>query len=285
MAQEMLLSNLVTETGALGTAQKIGGSSGGGGGGSVTSVNGKTGAVVLTAADLDDSFKDALLDCFANVAWATDDGQQYYDALEAALYPVDHITAVYTQSGTVYDTDSLDSLKTDLVVTAFYVDGTSAAVAAAKYTLSGTLEAGTSTITVSYGGKTTTFDVTVTEHQKLPLATFVDGYAISKLASTKQCELNATSARMAMQIPIENKNYVFTSADTTKYQLAAYDITSLTPVSEGVYQGGAKTITWHDSDSVSTPGVWLAIKKLDNTNFTEEEVENAEGMVFTYTEE
>lgn len=31
MAQEMLLSNLVTETGALGTAQKIGGSSGGGG--------------------------------------------------------------------------------------------------------------------------------------------------------------------------------------------------------------------------------------------------------------
>lgn len=36
MAQEMLLSNLVTETGALGTAQKIGGSSGGGGGGGGT---------------------------------------------------------------------------------------------------------------------------------------------------------------------------------------------------------------------------------------------------------
>lgn len=35
MAQEMLLSNLVTETGALGTAQKIGGG-GGGGGGTIT---------------------------------------------------------------------------------------------------------------------------------------------------------------------------------------------------------------------------------------------------------
>lgn len=133
---------------------------GGGGSGSVTSVNGKTGAVVLTAADLDDSFKDALLDCIANVVWATEDGQQYYDALVAALYPIDHITAVYTQSGTVYDTDSLDSLKADLVVTAFYQGGGSKTVT--YYTLSGTLEVGTSTITVSYGGKTATFDVTVT---------------------------------------------------------------------------------------------------------------------------
>lgn len=136
---------------------------GSGGGGSVSSVNGKTGAVVLTAADLDDSFKDALLDCFANVAWATEDGQQYYDALEAELYPIGHITAVYTQSGTVYDTDSLDSLKAGLVVTAFYVDGKSKTVAAADYTLSGTFTVGTSTITVGYRGKTTTFTVTVSE--------------------------------------------------------------------------------------------------------------------------
>lgn len=142
-------------------ASKLSGSGGGGGGGSVTSVNGQTGAVVLTAADLDDSFKDALLDCFANVAWATEDGQQYYDALEAALYPIDHITAAYTQSGTVYDTDSIDSLKADLVVTAFYQGGGSKVVT--DYTLSGTLTEGTSTITVSYGGKTATFDVLV-EH-------------------------------------------------------------------------------------------------------------------------
>ena len=72
------------------------------------------------------------------------------------------ISAAYTQSGTVYDTDSLDSLKTDLVVTATYDDTSSATVPAADYTLSGTLTAGTSTITVTYGGKTTTFTVTVT---------------------------------------------------------------------------------------------------------------------------
>ena len=72
------------------------------------------------------------------------------------------ISAVYTQSGTVYDTDTLDSLKDDLVVTANYSDSSTQTVPAADYTLSGTLTAGTSTITVAYGGKTTTFSVTVT---------------------------------------------------------------------------------------------------------------------------
>ena len=159
------------------------------GGGAVDSVNGQTGTVVLDAGDLGydenetyssgtvgdaitdlksdlshvgltDDIKDALLDCFAHVAWADSDGQDYYDALEDALYPLDHIGAVYTQSGTVYDTATLESLKTDLVVTAYYEDNTSEAVT--DYTLSGTLTVGTSTITVTYREKTTTFTVTVT---------------------------------------------------------------------------------------------------------------------------
>ena len=116
------------------------------------------------ATSIPDNVKQALLACFADVAWADDQGQTHYDALEAALYPLDHITAVYTQSGTVYDTDSLDNLKTDLVVTAVYEGGNTETVSAANYTLSGTLTVGTSTITVSYGGKTTTFDVTVATH-------------------------------------------------------------------------------------------------------------------------
>ena len=74
------------------------------------------------------------------------------------------ISAVYTQSGTVYDTDSLDSLKSDLVVTAHWSNSTTSTVPSADYTLSGTLVEGTSTVTVSYGGKTTTFNVTVTEY-------------------------------------------------------------------------------------------------------------------------
>lgn len=108
--------------------------------------------------------KQALLQCFAHTAWTDDQGQDYYDDLEDALYPFDllsSISAVYTQSGTVYDTDSLDSLKADLVVTGNYSDGTYNQTT--KYTLSGTLTVGTSTITVTYGGKTATFTVTVTQ--------------------------------------------------------------------------------------------------------------------------
>lgn len=79
-----------------------------------------------------------------------------------AVMATTSISVVYTQSGTVYDTDALNTLKADLVVTATYSDSTTATVPSADYTLSGTLEEGTSTVTVSYGGATTTFNVTVT---------------------------------------------------------------------------------------------------------------------------
>ena len=120
---------------------------GGGGGGSLTQ-----------------NIKQALLQLAEKVAYVDDDGQDYYDDLEDALYPFDllsSISAVYTQSGTVYDTDSLDSLKSDLVVTGNYSDSTTNTIR--NYTLSGTLTVGTSTITVTYGGKTATFTVTVTQ--------------------------------------------------------------------------------------------------------------------------
>lgn len=113
---------------------------------------------------LTSDIKAALLTCFSKVAWIDDDGQDYYDALELALYPpatLDHIGAVYTQSGVVYPNTSLNDLKTDLVVTAYYSNTSSETVT--SYTLSGTLAVGTSTVTVSYGGKTTTFTVTVSE--------------------------------------------------------------------------------------------------------------------------
>lgn len=113
---------------------------------------------------LTDDIKLALLDCFEHVAWVNDQGQSYYDALEAALYPPANllsITVVFNQGSTViYDNQSLDDLKQYLTVTAHYDNGTTSSVT--NYILSGTLATGTSTITVSYGGKTDTFNVTVT---------------------------------------------------------------------------------------------------------------------------
>ena len=137
-------------------------------------VNGTTYDIEDTTArassGLTDDIKTALLNCFEKVAWIDADGQSYYDALESALYPptnLSSISCVYTQSGTVYNTDSLDSLKSDLVVTAHYDDSSIQTVT--TYTLSGSLRdnIGTTTITVAYGGKTTTFTVTVTADTSL----------------------------------------------------------------------------------------------------------------------
>ena len=71
------------------------------------------------------------------------------------------ISAVYTQGATiVYPDTPLDDLKAGLAVTAAYSNGANLTVTA--YALSGTLTVGSSTVTVTFEGKTTTFNVTVT---------------------------------------------------------------------------------------------------------------------------
>lgn len=126
-------------------------------------LNGVSYEIGGTGSGLTNDVKASLDQLAQKVAYIDDDGSDYYNALHSALYPpanLAYITCVYTQSGIVYTTDSLDSLKSDLVVTAHYTDSSSEIVT--TYTLSGTLTTGTSTITVSYGGKTTTFTVSVT---------------------------------------------------------------------------------------------------------------------------
>lgn len=107
--------------------------------------------------------KQALLNLLARVAYVDEHGQDYYDALEAELFrtaDIVSISAVFDQADAVIlDTDDLDTLKQYLTVTATYEDLSTREIIG--YTLSGTLTVGTSTITVSYGGKTATFTVTV----------------------------------------------------------------------------------------------------------------------------
>ena len=122
------------------------------------------GALAYANSGFNADVKAALLNLLSKVAFIDENGQQYYTELVNAMnnaLGVLSITAVFNQGqNVIYDTDSLNDLKQYLTVTAFYEDGTSGEVTA--YTLSGTLESGTSTITVSYGGKTATFDVIVT---------------------------------------------------------------------------------------------------------------------------
>lgn len=75
------------------------------------------------------------------------------------------LTATYNQTSIIQTTNTLDDLKTDLTVTATWSNSTTSTVASTDYTLSGTLAVGTSVITVSYGGLSTTFNVTVSPKQ------------------------------------------------------------------------------------------------------------------------
>ena len=79
--------------------------------------------------------------------------------VETTAVTISSISAIYNQSGTVFITDSLDSLKDDLTVTATWSDSSTTIVSSSEYTLSGTLAEGSNTITVSYGGQTATFTV------------------------------------------------------------------------------------------------------------------------------
>jgi len=102
--------------------------------------------------------------------WYTDDGS--FDSawnfsntvieditLYAKWLEVVSIAATYTQRTDIFISTPLDYLKAYLTVTAQYDDDTSKPLNAADYTLSGALTAGTSAVTVSYGGKTTTVNV------------------------------------------------------------------------------------------------------------------------------
>lgn len=123
------------------------------------------------SAALSGDIKAALLTIAEKAGYSDTHGQDYYDALYAALYPPAEllsITASFAQgSHTVYDTDTLESLKPYLTVTGAYDDGTSRTIT--SYTLSGTLTEGTSTITVTASGKTATFTVSVTH--RIPVVT------------------------------------------------------------------------------------------------------------------
>lgn len=111
---------------------------------------------------LSDEAKIAILTCFRHVEWADESGPDCYAALEAALGAFVSIAADFDQgSAKIYNDADLDDLRQYLTVTGTRPNGTTATVE--DYELTGTLTAGTSTITVIVGTLTATFTVEVTQ--------------------------------------------------------------------------------------------------------------------------
>lgn len=206
---------------------------------------------------LSPAVKAALLQIAEKVAYIDEHGQDYYDALDAALSAkaLLSITAVYTQTGTVYDTDSLDSLKADLVVTAYYDDGTTANVTSASV-LSGTLTEGTSTITATYSGKTASFEVTVSA----PLYALPTANPTTLTDSGYSSTLGISDGLVSMSGNYRNVMYVtqdgtvqssrgtstwFTVPSGTHVVYRVYDITWSNPSSSAI----SLDVKWARSDA------------------------------------
>lgn len=136
--------------------------------------------------------KEALMAVVEHIAvWDHPNPQELIDNLRNALYnaPVASISAVYTQTRTVYASDSLDVLRADLVVTAVYTDGSSAVSTA--YALSGTLTSGLSTITATLDGKTAQFQVQVAAARVPATGITLDNAALN-ITSDEPVRLTAT---------------------------------------------------------------------------------------------
>ena len=104
------------------------------------------------------------------VSWNTNIGSITFsnNGSSSGEVTLSSITAEYTQGSTaVYPTTSLDSLKNNLVVKANYSDNSQTTLSSGDYSLSGTLSVGSSTITVTYSGKTTTFTVNVIKEPEI----------------------------------------------------------------------------------------------------------------------
>lgn len=136
---------------------------------------------------LTDSVKTALLDCFANVAWTDEHGQEYYDTLETALYEGEYprLTADFAPgTHVVYTDDDLSTLKPYLSVKLYQsADDPGTVISPTDYTLSGTLTEGQSVVRVSYNDVSTTFTLTA-----------VDFYNIMEWTSPELLQVDSLSA-------------------------------------------------------------------------------------------
>lgn len=130
-------------------------------------LTGATVSVTMGDSDITSSYSNGVL----NISSVTGNIVLTVSAVQETTEPdnpevtLTSISATYTGGSVAVGTE-LTSL-TGIAVTATYSDGSTATVT--DYTLSGTIAEGSNTITVSYGGKTTTFTVTGVAESVEPL--------------------------------------------------------------------------------------------------------------------
>lgn len=203
---------------------------------------------------------------------ASSNGKTATCSVLVAQETVTSISATYTQSGVVYESNVLDDLKVDLVVRATWSDASETVVSSSEYVLSGELTAGTSTVTVSYGGKTTTFNVVVSAVELVSIsAVFTQGSAViyedDPLDSLKQYLVVTAVYNDSTTAIIPSSNYTLSG-----------ELTEGTSVITALY--GGKSAAFNVPDVVDFYNVYHWNSATDS-----DVIEVASGICDTYTYE
>ena len=144
----------------------------------------------------------------------------YYKEETEETITLSSISATFNQgSNKIYNTDSLDKLKNYLTVIATYSDKSTKTIT--DYVLSGTLTVGTSTITVTYSNKTTTFNVTVSEVET-PITTYTITNNLTNVV-TNNSSTSVTKGNSYVATLTANSGYTLDNVTVT---MAGSDITS-----------------------------------------------------------
>ena len=155
----------------------------------------------------------------------------YYKKETEETITLSSISATFNQgSNKIYNTDSLDTLKNYLTVTATYSNNSTKTVT--DYALSGTLSVGVSTITVTYSNKTATFNVTVSEVET-PATTYTITNNLTNVVT------NNPSASVT-----EGNSYVATLTANSGYTLDNVTVTMAgTNITSSCYSDGSINIS------------------------------------------
>lgn len=120
------------------------------------------------------------------------------------IIEVESISATFTQGArTIFSNQELEDLRTMLTVTVNYADGSTEETDA--YVLSGALTDGTDTITATFGGKSTTFDVTTTAFV-IPEGYTKYGYIQSKSSTSAAASATYSSSNFIYLNAYEDHN-------------------------------------------------------------------------------